>query len=117
MHELASANSQYEDFRAAGLDPALTYRFYSKPEKQDIRQFGDLVNTVAPVHIKQNSLAHNIIARFVTLDGEAEYHEISGAALMNSGVRLSPAYGGTGFNDKTRCFPDFASRLYFIEAV
>lgn len=117
LRELAEANVQYEDFRAAGLDPALTYRFYSLAEKQDIKQFGDLVNMVAPVHIKQNSLAHNVIAKVVKLDGEAEDQFISGAALMNAGVRLAPAYGGTGFSDKTRCFPDFASRLYFIEAV
>ena len=117
LRELAEANVQYEDFKAAGLDPSLTYRFYSLAEKQDIKQFGDLVNMVAPVHIKQNSLAHNVIAKVVNLDGEAEDQFISGAALMNAGVRLAPAYGGTGFSDKTRCFPDFASRLYFIEAV
>ena len=117
MRELAEANTQYEDFKAAGLDPDLTYRFYSVAEKQDIRQFGDLVNTVSPVHIKQNSLAHNLIARFVKLDGEAECAELSGSALMGSGIRLLPSYGGTGFNDRTRCFPDFSSRLFFIEAI
>ena len=33
---------------------------------------------------------------------------------MQNGVRLSPAYSGTGFNENTRLFPDFASRMYFM---
>ena len=36
--------------------------------------------------------------------------------MMNAGVKLAPAFAGTGFNEKTRVFSDFASRLYFIEA-
>jgi len=117
LRELAEANAQYEDLRAAGLDPLLRYRFYSLPHRVDLKDFGDLVNTVSPVHIKQDSLAHNMVARFVNLAGEQEDCVVSGAALMAGGVRLAPAYGGTGFNERTRVFPDFSARLYFMEAV
>ena len=117
MRELAEPNQQYEDFRAAGLNPKLLYRFYNVPKRVNLLDFGDLVNTVSPVHIKQDSLAHNMVALFVTLPGEREEYTISGAVLMNGGVRLAPAYGGTGFNENTRVFPDFSSRLYFMEAV
>ena len=34
---------------------------------------------------------------------------------MYGGVHVSPAFGGTGYNDKVRHYPDFASRLYFME--
>ncbi len=117
MQELAVPNMQQERFRAEGLDPDLYYHLYSLPHDVDIRQFGDLVNTVAPIHIKQNSLAHNAIARFYKMKGEEEDMAVSGAVLMNAGVSLAPAYGGTGFNDQTRCFSDYTSRLYFIEAI
>ena len=77
--------------------------------------FGDLVNTVSPVHIRQGSAAHELIAKFVKVDGEEEKYTCYGDLLMNAGVRLSPAFGGTGLNDKVRQFSDYASRLYFME--
>ena len=41
--------------------------------------------------------------------------EMFGDAIMNAGIKLLPAYAATGFNEKTRLFSDFASRLYIIE--
>ena len=38
-----------------------------------------------------------------------------GGALMEAGAKLSPAYTGTGFNDKTRVFSDYAARVYYME--
>ena len=83
----------------------------------DIKQFGSLINTVAPIHVKQDSLLHNVIAKRVKIDGETECVTALGDLLMNTGVALIPAFSGTGFNEKVRIFTDFASRLYFIEAV
>ena len=36
---------------------------------------------------------------------------------MYGGVRLKQAFGGTGYNGEVRHFPDFASRMYFMESV
>ncbi|MBO4330846.1 MAG: alpha-galactosidase, partial [Oscillospiraceae bacterium] len=116
LRELAEPNCQYEDFRAAGLDPGLIYRFYSLPHKVELMKFGDLVNTVSPVHIRQDSQAHYLVSKFIKLTGETEECRVSGAVMMNAGIRLAPAYGGTGFNENTRVFSDFSSRLYFMEA-
>ncbi len=117
LQELAQANMPDERFRAAGLDPSLRYRFYNIPRAVDLMDFGDLVNTQSPVHIRQNSLMHRAVAKVYKLDGETEDHTVSGSMLMNAGITLAPAYAGTGFNDQTRCFTDFSSRLYFVEAV
>ena len=38
-----------------------------------------------------------------------------GSAIMNAGVKLLPAYAGTGFNDKTRVFSDYSARVYYME--
>ena len=81
----------------------------------NVKEFGDLVNTVAPVHIRQDSVAHNLIAKFVKMDGEAEDFCAYGDALMYAGVKLKQAFGGTGYNEQIRHFPDFASRMYFME--
>ena len=36
---------------------------------------------------------------------------------MRAGIALKPAFAGTGYNSDTRLFPDFSSRIYFMEAV
>ncbi len=117
FQQMVWPNTQYENFRPVGLDENLRYRFYSLSYKFDIREFGDLVNTVAPIHIRQNSLVHNVLAKFVSLPAEVEDVTVSGSVLMKAGVKLAPAYGGTGFNEQSRYFQDFGSRLYFMEAV
>lgn len=117
MQELVTPNMQYEKYTPSGLNPAYRYHFYNIGKRHDVRKFGDLINTAAPVHVKQDSLLHNVIAKFVTMPGEVEDYVISGQVLMNAGVMLKPAYAGTGYNENTRYFQDFCSRLYFMEAV
>lgn len=43
-----------------------------------IKNFGDLVNTAAPIHVKQDSLVHNVLAKFVTIPGEKEEYTARG---------------------------------------
>ena len=117
FQELSKANRPAGRFRAAGLDPKLRYRFYNIPKSVNLLKFGDLINTQSPVHIRQDSLIHQAVAKVYRLNGETEDHTVSGAVLMNAGISLAPAYAGTGFSDKTRFFGDFRSRLYFMEAV
>ena len=50
------------------------------------------MNTIAPVHIRQDSLVHNVVAKFVKLDGETEDYYAFGDALMYGGVRLKQAF-------------------------
>ena len=71
---------------------------------------------MAPVHIRQGSLLHQAAAKLVKLPGEKEDYELYGDVLMYGGVRLQPAFSGTGYKEGIRHFPDFASRLYFMEA-
>ena len=35
---------------------------------------------------------------------------------MHAGVKLAPAFAATGYDERVRFFPDFFSRLYFMEA-
>ena len=83
--------------------------------KHDIREFGDLINTAAPIHIRKNSLIHHAVAKFVKMDGETEDYLVYGDGLMQAGVNLKQAFSATGYNSEVRYFPDFASRMYFME--
>ena len=116
LQELNRANTQAQRFYAVGLDPERRYRFYNIPEQVDIKLFGSLINTIAPIHIRQDSLLHNAIARRVRMDGERERCTAKGAVFMRAGAALSPAFSGTGFDERVRVFPDFAARLYFFES-
>ena len=115
LQKLTVPNMAYQYYRARGLDAEKLYHFYNVEHKVNIKEFGDLVNMVAPVHIKPGSLTQNIVAKHYKLDGDKEDFNIYGSALMNAGVKLSPAYTGTGFNENTRVFSDFGTRIYFME--
>lgn len=116
MQRLTKANAQWEYYKPKGLCEEYRYHFYNRKGKYNIKEFGDLINTQSPVHIRQDSLAHNLVAKFVKLEGETEDCYAYGDTLMYSGVHLKPAFGGTGYNEEVRYFPDFASRIYFMEA-
>lgn len=117
MQKLVSPNTQFEAYHAKGLNPEGEYHFYNRSLKYNVKEFGDLINTVAPVHIRQDSLAHNLIAMVKKMDGEQEDFCAYGDTLMYAGVKLKQAFGGTGYNEQVRHFPDFASRMYFMEQV
>ena len=115
LQKLVKANWQHTSFRARGLNEDMLYNFYSLDTKINIKMFGDLINTIAPIHIKQDSLVHNTIAKFKKMNTAKESHKMYGDALMNAGVKLKQRFSGTGYNDDVRYFQDFSSELYFIE--
>ena len=115
LQRFAIPNNHSRRLRARGLDPEKTYRFTNRALKYNVKGFGDLVNTVAPIHVKQDSLIHNVVAKLVKMDGETEDYLMGGDVLMRGGVNLKQPYGGTGYNDQVRYFPDFSARMYFVE--
>ncbi len=49
---------------------------------------------------------------------ETEEYELTGAELMGSGVTLTQGFSGLGGSTgQVRLYPDYASRMYFMEAV
>lgn len=116
MQELVVPNTQFHQYYPKGLDKKSKYSFNNREMRYNIKEFGDLVNTVSPIHIKQDSLMHNVLAKHVTMPGETEQYIASGSVLMG-GVKLKQAFAATGYNENTRYFQDFASRIYFMEGV
>ena len=91
FHALVQPNRPFGQFRAAGLDPDALYHFYNVKFDHDIRTFGDLINTASPIHVKQDSMMHRIIARHITMPGETDDFTVPGSVLMSAGVKLSGA--------------------------
>lgn len=117
FQRLATPNQSHACYKPVGLLSNVKYHFYSRNIKYNLKDFGDLVNTVSPVHIKQGAALQEILSRFVNIEGEKENLTAYGDTLMRAGIALKPAFAGTGYNSDTRLFPDFSSRMYFMEAV
>ena len=58
-----------------------------------------------------------VVSQFVKLDAEKEDCVASGKLLMDGGVKLKQNFGATGYAQDIRFTTDFASRMYFMEAV
>ncbi len=116
LQKLVEPNTHFEQYFVKGLQEEKKYHFYNIEKKRNVKPFGDLVNMIAPVHIKYDSLLHKTIDKFVKMPGEVEDYVTYGSVLME-GVKLNSAFGGTGYDEHTRYFQDFESRLYFIEEV
>lgn len=117
MQELVQPNTQDHRFYCKGLDPERTYRFHNISGKVNIKLFGSLINTMSPIRLRQDGMLHNLIARFYKMGGESEEYTAKGSVLMHTGVALRQQFSGTGYNENVRLFPDFDSRMYFIEAI
>ncbi|MBQ0041918.1 MAG: alpha-galactosidase [Lachnospiraceae bacterium] len=115
LQKLVTPNWQYAQYIAKGLDEEALYSFYNNEIKINIKEFGDLINTVVPVHIRQDSFVHNVAAQFVKMDSAKEDHKMFGDALMYSGVKLKQGFSGTGYNGEVRYFQDFCSQLFLME--
>lgn len=115
MQELAQPNLRGHQYFAKGLDPLYIYEFSNCPSKVNIKTFGDLINYVAPVHIKNGGTLQNVLSKVYKMPGEVEKYKASGDSLMYAGVKLHQAFAGTGISGEVRTFPDFASRLYVME--
>ena len=116
LQKLVEPNTTYEQFAPKGLDENKKYHFYNIEKKRNVKLFGDLVNAIAPIHIKNDSVLHNVIDKVVKMPGEVEDYTAYGDVLM-SGVKLKSAFCGTGYDENTRFFKDFESRLYFMEEI
>lgn len=116
LQKLAIPNWQFAKYQAKGLKEDVLYDFWSRERKINIKEFGDLINTVVPVHIKQDSLVHNVAAKFVKMDSAREQHKMYGDGLMYAGVKLKQGFSGTGYNEEVRHFQDFTSELYFMDS-
>ncbi|MBR5421164.1 MAG: alpha-galactosidase [Lachnospiraceae bacterium] len=115
LQTLVRPNTHTLVIHPKGLKALLPYRMHCRSFRTNLKEFGGLVNYVAPIHVKQDGAIHNILSKFVKLETEKEEHLLMGSALMHAGVHVKAAFAGGGYNENLRFFPDFASRMYFFE--
>ena len=102
---------------AKDLIPDARYKVKVKATEIPVKTFGNLINMVSPVHIKEGGVAQALIDKVYNMSGESEEYELTGAALMHAGIRLNSRFMGTGLSDGTRVMGDHCARLYTIDRI
>jgi len=110
-------HSGHHILKTRGLKEDAKYHFYNIPVKHDLHRFGELINMIAPIHIKQDSLLHDAIAKFVKMDGATEDVTVSGSLLNKAGMHLAQTFAGTGYNPGTDLYQDYDAAIYYMEEV
>ena len=94
-----------------------TYNITNRVVPLKLKEFGSLVNAVAPVHVKQDGIVHNIMDKVVHMNGEQQKATATGAALNNHGLALNASFAGGGYNGETRIMRTGDTRLYMFEEI
>lgn len=110
-------NFSYGKFKTKGLANNKRYHFSNRQHIFNIKEFGGLINMISPIHIKQDSLTHNVIAMVKKMPGEVEDCAAYGDAFNHAGVKLKQGFSGTGYEEDIRLFQDYASRMYLWEEI
>ncbi len=108
-------NQSYDMLFAKDLQEDAMYRVRVRSIKIKVSTFGNLINQVSPVHIREDGIAQTLIDKAYAMDGESEEYVVSGATLMYAGIRLAGRFIGTGLGDGSRVMGDYSSRLYSID--
>ena len=115
LQKEAKANDSFGKFYTRGLEDSFCYHMTNRQQIFNIKEFGDLINMISPIHIKKDSLAHNLIAKVKKMPGEVEDCTAYGNVFHYSGVKLKQSFAGTGYDENTRLFKDGSSRIYLWE--
>ncbi len=105
-------NGYHDILKTLGLNPDFMYQMQTRPQKLNIKMFGNLINEALPVKLKQDGVLHNIVAAHYDLSSEVETYESYGEVFNHVGVKLNSQFGGVGYNEQTRVLGDIGSRLY-----
>lgn len=113
---LVHPNTQFTCVHPKGLNESTKYHFYNRDLQFSVKDFGSLVNYASPVHIKPEGVLQDVLDKVMKMKEIGEDFHMYGDVIMYGGVRLRPAFSSSGYNDQLRFYPDFASRMYFMEA-
>ena len=115
--KLNQSNPGSDRLRIEAVDLKATYEIFPRQQKIDIRTFGDLVNRISPVAIKEGGFAQDTLSKALSLDSEIEHYRVSGEQVAYGGIKLNQQFGGTGYDAMTRVLGDFGNRIYIFKKI
>ena len=108
-------NDKNQRFITMGLNDEIVYDVSVLPLTLSIMDFGDLINYVSPIHIRQGSFLHKLVDRFKKVSSEKEDISAYGSFLNYHGVNLKQSFTA-GLSDDTRVTFDQSGRIYMFIA-
>lgn len=114
---LQKPNAGFEQYRMSGLNENFLYRIKTRAQFLNIRAFGELINHVAPIKMKADSIVHTVVSNNYMFETEVAEETAFGDELMNIGLKPWHQFMGTGYSEKTRIIGDFGSRIYHIKQI
>lgn len=110
-------NAETPPLYLKGLDPDVCYRVTSRPQGNDVRDFGSLIGQALPVRVNSGGVLVHLAAERYMLPTETESYTAYGDLLMYAGLRPFQRFDGTGYNDQVRMMPDYGARLWELQAL
>lgn len=106
-----------EKLLAYNLDGDSLYEYENRIEHIPLQRFGNLVNYISPVHLKEDGILFSLISKIKDMPTEHDHGFASGNVLLSMGPCLAQEWTGSGYNENIRLMGDFSSRLYVISKV
>ena len=85
--------------------------------EHDIREFGNLVNMIAPFYVNPKGKLVSLISNFIKMPADVDTYEVDSSLLDSNGVKLNPQWSASGINENVRVLRDFSSRIYLVDIV
>ena len=113
---IASARPGIDVLRTVDVLNDELYHIEVRPQKIDIKTFGELLNRITPVNINSEGILVHAISRRMAMNSEKEVYDVYGNVLNAGGIRLKNQWAGTGWDqDTVRLLGDFGSRVYYFK--
>ena len=91
------------------------YKVSARKQKINIKSFGNLINHVTPIEIKNEGMIQHFISKVYSYETEKEEFFAYGDMLNEIGFMPKEQFSGCGFNENVRLMGDYSSRLFIIE--
>ena len=99
------------------LDPDADYNVAARVQYANVKDFGEMINHVSPIKMKEDSLLHNLVSHNYMFEMNTEHYEAGGDELMHAGLKVKQQFIATGYDDHLRYIGDFGSRVYHIKMI
>ena len=90
------------------------YKVSARKQKINIKSFGNLINHVTPIEIKNDGVIQHFISKVYSHETEGEEFFAYGDLLNEAGFMPKEQFSGCGFNENIRIMGDYSSRIYSI---